>query len=243
MSLIDNIDMTRVPQHVAIIMDGNGRWAAKHSLDRTIGHLEGVKSVRTIIETSTRLGIRFVTLYAFSTENWGRPENEISSLMTLMVDTLNKETPTLLKNNIRLKVIGEIERLDEDLRRKLKESIDATASLDGAMLIVALSYSSRWEIVQATKRIAQDAIDKKIEINKIDESFFGNYLTTSEIPDPDLMIRTSGEYRLSNYLLWQMAYTELYFTDVLWPDFSEEDFYEAVIEFQKRDRRFGKIKK
>ena len=242
MSLLEQIDLSRVPRHIAIIMDGNGRWAAKHSLDRAMGHKEGVKSVSTIIETSTELGIRFMTLYAFSTENWARPDDEVHALMTLMVDTLTKETPTLLKNKIRLGVIGDINRLDGDLRKKLNDSINATSELEGSNLIVALSYSSRWEIVEASKRIAGDIIDGKIKLNDINESVFGNYLSTSGIPDPDLLIRTSGEYRISNYLLWQMAYTELYFTDVLWPDFSKEDFYKAIVEFQKRDRRFGKIK-
>ncbi len=242
MSLLEQIDLSKVPLHVAIIMDGNGRWAAKHSLDREMGHKEGVKSVSTIIETSTELGIRFMTLYAFSTENWGRPDDEVHALMALMVDTLTQETPTLIKNNIKLRLIGDINRLDKDLRARLNDSLNATSLLEGSNLIVALSYSSRWEIVEATKKIAGDVLEKKINLNDINESVFGNYLNTIGIPDPDLMIRTSGEYRISNYLLWQMAYTELYFTDVLWPDFSKEDFYKAIVEFQKRDRRFGKIK-
>jgi undecaprenyl diphosphate synthase len=242
MSLLEQIDPSRIPKHVAIIMDGNGRWAAKHSLNRAMGHKEGVKAVRTIIETSTELGIRFITLYAFSTENWARPEDEVHALMTLMVETLTNETPTLIKNKIKLGVIGDINRLDKDLRVKLNDSLKATSSFEMANLIVGLSYSSRWEIIEATKMIVSDVVEKKISINEINESVFGNYLKTKSIPDPDLMIRTSGEYRISNFLLWQMAYTELYFTDVLWPDFGKEDFYKAIVEYQKRDRRFGKIK-
>jgi undecaprenyl diphosphate synthase len=223
-------------------MDGNGRWATKHGLSRAMGHKEGVKSVKTIVEASTKLGIQYMTLYAFSTENWDRPKDEVQALMKLMVETLTNETPTLIENKIKLSVIGDINRLDKDLRTRLNDSLKATSSFETANLIVALSYSSRWEITEAAKKIVSDVVEKKIDINKIDESIFGNYLNTENIPDPDLMIRTSGEYRISNFLLWQMAYTELYFTDVLWPDFSKEDFYEAIVEYQKRDRRFGKIK-
>lgn len=240
MSLIEQINLNKLPKHVAIIMDGNGRWAAKHSLDRTFGHKEGVKSVKRIIEAVAELGIEYVTIYAFSTENWDRPDNEVHALMSLMIETLNKETDTLIKNNIKLSVIGDISRLDKSLQKKLHDSITRTSSLTGTNMIVALSYSSRWEIVNAVKQIAEEAISGKIEINDINESFFGKYLSTKNIPDPDIMIRTSGEYRISNFLLWQLAYTELYFTDVLWPDFGKEDLYNAVIDFQKRDRRFGK---
>lgn len=242
MSQLEQIDLSRVPKHVAVIMDGNGRWATKHGLSRAMGHKEGVKSVKTIVEASTKLGIQYMTLYAFSTENWDRPKDEVQALMKLMVETLTNETPTLIENKIKLSVIGDINRLDKDLRTRLNDSLKATSSFEMANLIVALSYSSRWEITEAAKKIVSDVVEKKIDINKIDESIFGNYLNTENIPDPDLMIRTSGEYRISNFLLWQMAYTELYFTDVLWPDFSKEDFYEAIVEYQKRDRRFGKIK-
>ncbi|HHU33888.1 MAG: isoprenyl transferase [Bacteroidales bacterium] len=242
MSQLEQIDLSRVPKHVAVIMDGNGRWATKHGLSRAMGHKEGVKSVKTIVEASTKLGIQYMTLYAFSTENWDRPKDEVQALMKLMVETLTNETPTLIENKIKLSVIGDINRLDKDLRTRLNDSLKATSSFETANLIVALSYSSRWEITEAAKKIVSDVVEKKIDINKIDESIFGNYLNTENIPDPDLMIRTSGEYRISNFLLWQMAYTELYFTDVLWPDFSKEDFYEAIVEYQKRDRRFGKIK-
>ena len=241
MSQLEQIDLSRVPKHVAVIMDGNGRWATKHGLSRAMGHKEGVKSVKTIVEASTKLGIQYMTLYAFSTENWDRPKDEVQALMKLMVETLTNETPTLIENKIKLSVIGDINRLDKDLRTRLNDSLKATSSFETANLIVALSYSSRWEITEAAKKIVSDVVEK-IDINKIDESIFGNYLNTENIPDPDLMIRTSGEYRISNFLLWQMAYTELYFTDVLWPDFSKEDFYEAIVEYQKRDRRFGKIK-
>ncbi len=242
MSQLEQIDLSRVPKHVAVIMDGNGRWATKHGLSRAMGHKEGVKSVKTIVEASTKLGIQYMTLYAFSTENWDRPKDEVQALMKLMVETLTNETPTLIENKIKLSVIGDINRLDKDLRTRLNDSLKATSSFKTANLIVALSYSSRWEITEAAKKIVSDVVEKKIDINKIDDSIFGNYLNTENIPDPDLMIRTSGEYRISNFLLWQMAYTELYFTDVLWPDFSKEDFYEAIVEYQKRDRRFGKIK-
>ena len=242
MSYLEQIDLFRVPKHVAVIMDGNGRWATKHGLNRAMGHKEGVKSVRTIVEASTEIGVRFMTLYAFSTENWDRPEDEVQALMELMVETLTNETSTLVENKIKLSVIGDINRLDKDLRTRLNDSLRATSSFETVNLVVALSYSSRWEITEAAKKIVSDVIEKKIDINEIDESVFGNYLNTENIPDPDLMIRTSGEYRISNFLLWQMAYTELYFTDVLWPDFGKEDFYKAIVEYQKRDRRFGKIK-
>ncbi len=240
MALIDNIKKERLPSHVAIIMDGNGRWAKQRGLDRVFGHQQGVTSLRQIVEAASDLGIGYLTLYAFSTENWGRPDDEVAALMGIMVQSLNNETETLLKNKICLKVIGDVDRLDKDLREKLFETIRLTSVGKGLNLVIALSYSSRWEISEATRKIAIDALSGKIDADSVDEELFGKYLTTAGIPDPELMIRTSGESRISNFLLWQLAYSELYFTDILWPDFGKEDFYEAIIDFQKRERRFGK---
>jgi len=240
MALIDNIKKESLPSHVAIIMDGNGRWAKQRGLDRVFGHQQGVTSLRQIVEAASDLGIGYLTLYAFSTENWGRPDDEVAALMGIMVQSLNNETETLLKNKICLKVIGDVDRLDKDLREKLFETIRLTSVGKGLNLVIALSYSSRWEISEATRKIAIDALNGKIDADSVDEELFGKYLTTAGIPDPELMIRTSGESRISNFLLWQLAYSELYFTDILWPDFGKEDFYEAIIDFQKRERRFGK---
>jgi len=240
MALIDNINKENLPAHVAIIMDGNGRWAKQRGLERVFGHQQGVSSLRQIVEAASDLGIAYLTLYAFSTENWGRPDDEVAALMGLMVQSLNNETETLLKNKIRLKVIGDIDRLDNDLRTKLNETIRLTSVGEGLSLVIALSYSSRWEISEASRKIAIETLEGKISPDSIDEELFGKYLTTAGIPDPELMIRTSGESRISNFLLWQLAYCELYFTDKLWPDFSKEDFYYAIIDFQKRERRFGK---
>jgi len=240
MALIDNINKENLPAHVAIIMDGNGRWAKQRGLERVFGHQQGVSSLRQIVEAASDLGIAYLTLYAFSTENWGRPDDEVAALMGLMVQSLNNETETLLKNKIRLKVIGDINRLDNDLRTKLNETIRLTSVGEGLCLVIALSYSSRWEISEASRKIAIETLEGKISPDSIDEELFGKYLTTAGIPDPELMIRTSGESRISNFLLWQLAYCELYFTDKLWPDFSKEDFYYAIIDFQKRERRFGK---
>ena len=221
-------------------MDGNGRWAQQRGLDRIFGHQQGVKSLREVIETAAELGIRYLTLYAFSTENWGRPDEEVSALMGIMVQSLNKETDTLIKNNIRLKAIGDIDRLADDVRERLFETIKLTSVSTGLNLVVALSYSSRWEIVEAARRLATDVKNGKLNPDSITEEDFEKYLTTYGIPDPELMIRTSGELRISNFLLWQLAYTELYFTEILWPDFGKDDFYNAIIDFQKRERRFGK---
>jgi len=240
MALIDNINKDKLPAHIAIIMDGNGRWAKQRGLERVFGHQQGVSSLRQIVEAASDLGIGYLTLYAFSTENWGRPDDEVAALMSLMVQSLNNETETLLKNKIRLKVIGDIERLDKDLRTKLNETIRLTSVGKGLCLVIALSYSSRWEISEASRKIALEAFQGRINPDSIDEDLFGEYLTTAGIPDPELLIRTSGERRISNFLLWQLAYCELYFTDILWPDFSKEDFYDAIIDFQKRERRFGK---
>jgi len=240
MQLRDEIDCTRLPSHVAIIMDGNGRWARQRGLDRIFGHQQGVNAVREIIETAAELGIRFLTLYAFSNENWRRPDEEVSALMGIMVQSLSNETDTLLKNNIRLKAIGDMERLSNDVRERLLETIELTSVSTGLNLIIALSYSSRWEIAMAARKISTDVKEGILNPLTITEENFERYLTTVGIPDPELMIRTSGELRISNFLLWQAAYAEFYFTDTLWPDFGKDDFYNAIIDFQKRERRFGK---
>jgi undecaprenyl diphosphate synthase len=240
MSLKEQIITDRLPCHIAIIMDGNGRWARQRGMDRIFGHHQGVKAVREIIEAAAELGIGHLTLYAFSTENWGRPDVEVSALMGIMVQSLNDETDTLLKNNIRLSAIGDTERLADDVRNRLMETINLTSGATGLNLIIAMSYSSRWEITEAAKRLSAEILDKKVDPDSVDENKFERYLTTSGIPDPELMIRTSGEIRISNFLLWQLAYTELYFTEILWPDFGKEEFYKAIIDFQKRERRFGK---
>jgi len=221
-------------------MDGNGRWARQRGLDRIFGHQQGVNAVREVIETAAELGIRFLTLYAFSTENWGRPDEEVAALMSIMIQSLSNETDTLLKNNIRLKAIGDMDRLADDVKERLFETIKLTSVSTGLNLIIALSYSSRWEITAAARRISIDVKKGTLNPDSITEEDFEKYLTTYEIPDPELMIRTSGELRISNFLLWQVAYAELYFTEVLWPDFGKDDFYNAIIDFQKRERRFGK---
>jgi undecaprenyl diphosphate synthase len=240
MSLRKRINTEKLPSHVAIIMDGNGRWARQRNLDRIFGHQQGVNALRNVIEAASELQIKFLTLYAFSTENWGRPNEEVSALMGIMIDSLNKETDTLIKNNIRLKMIGDVDRLAGDVRERLIETIKLTSVCTGLNLVVALSYSSRWEITEAARRISVEAIEGKLDPESFNEGDFEKYLTTYGIPDPELMIRTSGELRVSNFLLWQLAYTELYFTEKLWPDFGKEDFYSAIINFQKRERRFGK---
>ena len=240
MQLRKQIDSSKLPAHVAIIMDGNGRWAKQRGLDRIFGHQQGVNAVRELIETAAELGIRFLTLYAFSTENWGRPDGEITALMGIMVQSLSNETETLLKNNIRLKAIGDINRLADDVRARLDETIELTSVSTGLTLIIALSYSSRWEIAMAARNISADVKKGTLDPLSITEEDFEKYLTTYGIPDPELLIRTSGELRISNFLLWQVAYTEFYFTEILWPDFGKDDFYNAIIDFQKRERRFGK---
>ncbi|MCX6333474.1 MAG: isoprenyl transferase [Bacteroidia bacterium] len=240
MSLREKIDTERLPVHIAVIMDGNGRWAIKHGKDRIFGHQQGVEAVRTIIEASAELGIKYLTLYAFSTENWGRPDNEVSALMGIMVQSLNNETDTLLKNNIKLTSVGDFDRLTGDVRERLFETIKLTSGSTGLNLVVALSYSSRWEIASAAKKIASEIRHGILDIESIDEVEFEKHLSTYGTPDPDLMIRTSGEFRISNFLLWQLAYSELYFTEKLWPDFGKEDLYNAIIDFQNRERRFGK---
>jgi len=239
--LISKIDVTKLPKHLAVIMDGNGRWAKQQGMARVFGHRNGVKAVRDTTEASAELGIEYLTLYAFSTENWNRPALEVNALMRLLVDTLSKEVETLNKNNIRLEAIGDLEKLPKKSQQALLKGIEDTKNNSRMTLILALNYSARWEIVEATKNIAKDVRSGKMDIDAITDSTFENYLTTKNYPDPELMIRTSGEYRISNYLLWQIAYTELYFTDVLWPDFRKEHLYEALIDFQNRERRFGKI--
>jgi undecaprenyl diphosphate synthase len=236
----DQIDMSRLPGHVAVIMDGNGRWAHKRGRERIFGHHQGVKAVRKTVEAAAELGIKFLTLYAFSTENWNRPDEEVSALMDLMVDSINNETHTLVEKQISLMVIGDLSRLSENVRNRLFETMKITSEGTRMTLVVALSYSSRWEISEACRRIAVAVKEGRLNLEEINEQTMSDSLTTSHIPDPELMIRTSGEKRISNFLLWQLAYTELYFTEKLWPDFGKEDFYKAVADFQKRERRYGK---
>ncbi len=240
MAYKDQIDINRLPAHVAIIMDGNGRWARRRGLERIYGHHQGVKSVRNVIEAAAELGIKYLTLYAFSTENWNRPDDEVSALMDIMVESLNNETETLVKNNISTRVIGDLDRLSDKVRERLYETIHITSGGTRLKLVVALSYSSRWEISEACRKISRSAIAGRLNPEDITEQTISENLETSDIPDPELMIRTSGEKRISNFLLWQLAYTELYFTEKLWPDFGKEDFYKAVADFQKRERRYGK---
>lgn len=239
-SLKEHIDMNRLPRHIAIIMDGNGRWAQEKGQDRLYGHFHGVESVRDIVEGCAELGIQYLTLYAFSTENWDRPQYEVTGLMELLVETIRKETETLNKNNIKLHVIGDMSMLPDYARQALNESLDITKNNTGLNLIMALSYSSRWELVNAVKNIAEDVKKGNIEPAAITQDLLQSYLATSAFPDPELMVRTSGEYRISNFLLYQLAYAELYFTNVRWPDFRKENLYEAIIDYQGRERRFGK---
>lgn len=240
MSYLDQIDKERVPQHVAVIMDGNGRWARQQNLDRTMGHKEGVAAVRRAMQAASKAGISYLTLYTFSTENWKRPVEEVKALMSLMIQAVSNETPDLVKNNIRVKVIGDIDRLPEDTREALEYCLEKTSVCTGSTVILALSYSSKWELTEAVKGIASDVKDGTVNIEDIDEQKVALYLSTAGIPDPDILIRTGGEKRISNFLLWQIAYSELYFTDELWPDFNEELLYKAIVDFQGRERRYGK---
>ncbi len=240
MSFKEKIDLTRLPAHIAVIMDGNGRWAKERGFDRIFGHQNGVVSVREVTEGAAEIGIKYLTLYAFSTENWGRPQSEVDALMELLVDTIEKETPTLNDNNVRLLAIGDIQRLPGKSAEKLKNCIETTSGNNGLSLVLALSYSARWEISNALKNIAADVQTGKVKTNEINDALISSYLTTNGIPDPDLLIRTSGEQRISNFLLWQIAYSELYFTQIHWPDFRKEAFYEAICDYQQRERRFGK---
>ncbi len=240
MSFLEKIDKGRLPAHIAIIMDGNGRWAQERGEDRLFGHLHGVESVRNVVEGAAELGVGYLTLYAFSTENWDRPADEVSGLMELLIDTIRKEVPTLNKNNIRLHVIGDVDMLPVNARRELQEAIQETSVNSGLNLIMALSYSSRWEMTRAIRNIAADAKAGNIDPESITQETIRQYLATKDYPDPELMIRTSGEFRISNFLLYQLAYTELYFTETLWPDFRKENLYQAIVDFQQRERRFGK---
>ncbi len=235
----EKIDLEKLPKHIAIIMDGNGRWALQHGLDRVGGHYEGVDSVRDIAEAAANLGVKYLTLYTFSTENWSRPKSEVDALMSLFVETIVKELDTLNKNNISLNAIGDLKSLPGENYKKLTETIEKTSGNDRMTLTLAMSYSSRWEIVDAVQKVAFDIESGKLKSKDITEDIFESYLSTHNIPDPELLIRTSGELRVSNYLLWQIAYSELYFTDVLWPDFREEELYKAIVEYQDRERRFG----
>jgi undecaprenyl diphosphate synthase len=221
-------------------MDGNGRWAKRQGLARMFGHKQGVETVHRITEAAAELGISYMTLYAFSTENWNRPKEEVDALMALLVDTIAKETPTLMKNNIRLQTIGDLSRLPQTTRERFLTCIQETSVNTGLTLVIALSYSARWELILAAQKIAQEVKDGNLLVEDINEEVVGGYLTTRDMPDPDLLIRTSGELRISNFLLWQLAYSELYFTDCLWPEFTTEEFYRAIVDYQGRERRFGK---
>jgi undecaprenyl diphosphate synthase len=240
MNLLDTIDKNNLPKHLAIIMDGNGRWAKQQGFLRAFGHENGTKSVKEIIEVSTKLGIDFLTLYAFSSENWNRPKLEVETLMKILVNSLEKELPTLLDNNIKLNAIGNLDKLPKSAQKRLLDVINKTKNNTRMTLTLALSYGSREEIVNAVRNIADKVKNNIISIDAIDDSIINEHLYTQNIPDVDLLIRTSGEHRISNFLLWQIAYAELYFTDILWPDFKEQDLYEAILSYQKRERRFGK---
>ena len=236
----NQINTNNIPEHVAIIMDGNGRWAKERGKERFIGHQEGVISVKAIVEAASEIKIKYITFYAFSTENWNRPKEEVNALMSLLVKTIKSEVLGLNNNNIRLKAIGNIKALPNDVQIELNEAIEETSNNTGLTIVIALSYSSRWEIQDATRRMIIDAKKGIIDEKNIDEDLLSNYLTTKNIPDPELLIRTSGEYRISNFLLWQIAYSELYFTEKYWPEFRREELFEAIIDYQKRERRFGK---
>jgi undecaprenyl diphosphate synthase len=241
MNLQEKIDLSNLPKHVAVIMDGNGRWAKKKGGLRIFGHQNAITAVRETVEAAAELGIGYLTLYAFSTENWSRPKMEVNALMQLLVTTIRKETATLTKNNIRLKAIGDMDSLPEACRKELTEAMALTESNTRMTLVLALSYSGRWDITQAIKTMGQDLEAGKLNVADIREETVSNYLSTRGMPDPELLIRTSGEQRISNFLLWQLAYSELYITDLLWPDFRKQHLYEALLSFQRRERRFGKI--
>ena len=240
--LLKVIDKKRLPQHIAIIMDGNGRWAKRHNRRRIVGHLEGTKAIKRIVKFSGEIGIRILTLFAFSTENWNRPKKEVWALMNLLYKFLRQETNNLQKNNIKLLVSGQVERLPAKVRVELSKTIDATRENSKLILNLALSYGGREEIVRACREIAKQISNKSKKLKDIDEQFFNNYLYTAGLPDPDLLIRTSGEFRISNFLLWQIAYSEIYVTPVLWPDFNRRDLLLALIDYQNRERRFGRVK-
>ena len=239
--MAEELDMKRIPQHIAVIMDGNGRWATERNKPRSYGHQAGVDTVRRITSECTRLGVKYLTLYTFSTENWNRPSDEIAALMGLVLTSLEDEI--FMKNNVRFQVIGDIDRLPAAVAGKLRETIEHTANNDTMTMVVALSYSARWELTEATKQIAAKVQKGELSIDDIDENTINDSLCTSFMPDPDLLIRTGGEFRISNYLLWQLAYSELYFCDTYWPDFSEADLHKAIADYQGRQRRFGKTEK
>jgi undecaprenyl diphosphate synthase len=240
-SFKENIDINNLPRHVAVIMDGNGRWAKRKGAARIFGHRNAIQAVKDVTEGCGELGIKYLTLYAFSTENWGRPKEEVDGLMELLVNTLKKEINSLHENQVRLKTIGDIGHLPQACQDNLTDAIEATKNNNGLTLILALSYSGRWEILEATKLIGKEIKEGKMQLEDINEALFSKYLKTSGIPDPELLIRTSGEMRISNFLLWQIAYTELVVTETLWPDFRREHLYEAICAYQSRDRRFGKV--
>lgn len=240
MGLLEKIDKNKLPQHIAIIMDGNGRWAKKRGFLRIFGHESGVKAVRESCEACAELGVKYLTLYAFSTENWNRPKDEVNALMTLLVKTIKAEAPTLIKNNISLKTIGDFDKLPIDCQKELNNLIKITEANSRTTLILALSYSSKWDIVNSVKKIAQQVKDGTLEVEQINDETLSKALTTGYFPHPELLIRTSGEYRLSNFLLWELAYSEFYFTDTLWPDFNKNELYKAILDYQNRERRFGK---
>lgn len=241
MGFKEQIDINRLPEHIAIIMDGNGRWAKNQGKFRVFGHESGVLSVKDIVEGCVDIGIKYLTVYAFSTENWNRPIDEVNALMELLISTINNEAETLNKNNVKLNAIGDIKSLPQKCIDDLVNVMDITSKNTRCTLTLALSYSAKWEIIEATKKLAQQVVEQKIKIEDINEESFNTQLTTAQLPEPELMIRTSGEHRVSNFLLWQIAYTELYFTETLWPDFRREHLFEAIVDYQKRERRFGKI--
>lgn len=238
MSYKERLDENRIPRHVAIIMDGNGRWAKEQGKSRSYGHQAGVTTVRNIAEEAARLGVKYLTLYTFSTENWNRPAEEIAALMDLLLESLEEEI--FVKNNISFRAIGDLDKLPGNVREKLEDCVERTAANSRMCLVIALSYSSRWEITEATRRLARMAVSGELSPDEINDELFAKQLSTEFMPDPDLLIRTGGEVRLSNYLLWQCAYSELYFCDTYWPDFGSEEFYKAIYDYQKRERRFGK---
>jgi undecaprenyl diphosphate synthase len=240
MDVLQSLDRSKLPRHIAIIMDGNGRWAKERGEDRVFGHYEGVVSVREIVNCCGEIGIGYLTLYAFSTENWGRPKEEVDALMELLVNTIRKEAEELKKNNVKLHTIGDFASLPQICQKELNEAKQMTADNTGLNLVLALSYSSRWEITEAVRKIATDAVAGKLKPADITDDLFKSYLTTANFPDPELMIRTSGEHRVSNYLLYQLAYAELYFTDIPWPAFRRQELYQALLDYQQRERRFGK---
>jgi len=238
--VLDELKKSYIPHHVAVIMDGNGRWAELHGNDRIFGHKQGVDAVRSIVEGAGESGIEYLTLYAFSTENWDRPKDEVNALMSLLVHAIVQETDNLNEKNVKMLAIGDLTSLPPDVQLKLAEAVQSTSSNTGLNLVLALSYSGRWEILEAVKKIIGEAKNGELNVDQINERMFANHLSTVGIPDPELLIRTSGEYRISNFLLWQIAYCEFYFTPILWPDFRKEDLFEAISDFQRRERRFGK---